>query len=116
METKIYVKVIIKSEADLPQEDGWYAVHSKGTNNDDYHSSCSMGNLYKEAWLRIYDWYLLPVDLQTDEELNEYAFKLVPTCILKGHESVGDVNEDCRKSIIEALKWLRDKLLNNPLK
>jgi len=115
MET-IYRKVIIKSTDDLPKEG--QKVYSHNVNGDFEETIYYPNKIFcgDNWWLKYIDWYLLPVDLPTDEELNEYVFKLVPTCILKGHESVGDVNEDCRKSVIEALKWLCDKLLNNPLK
>ena len=87
METKVYVKVIIKSEADLPKD-----------------------NIYRQIYhddIEGIDFYLLPKDLSTDEEIAK-KFNL-----LKGF------NPEYNEKMLFArkgAKWLRDKLLNNPLK
>lgn len=82
MKEETYRKVVIKTEADLPKEDGWYSVHSIGANVNDSHNSCWLGYIYKQAWLRDYDWYLQPVTAKTDQEqpISGYYEGICPKC------------------------------------
>ena len=60
---ELFEKVYIRSEEDLPEEDGRYYVHNRGNINEyDLHDSTWLGNMYKEAWLRDYDFYLRPLE------------------------------------------------------
>ena len=60
---ELFEKVYIRSEEDLPEEDGRYYVHNRGNINEyDLHDSIWLGNMYKEAWLRHYDFYLRPLE------------------------------------------------------
>lgn len=75
-----FEKVYIKTEDDLPKKNGRYLVHTKDNINEfDLHDSTVIGDLYNEAWLRTYDWYLRPVeqklDVPTEEEIEAFAYK-----------------------------------------
>jgi len=92
MET-IYRKVFIKSEADLPEETDHFTVHLKGkskwfTDNLRYEKG---DNSY---WMVLVDWYLQPVELPSDEEIEQYAQKTT------------------HGNTVNGAKWMRDKLIN----
>jgi hypothetical protein len=77
MKTQLYRKVEIKSEEDLPDSDKSFIVHTKQHYNGE--SGLRIGVLHPDDynWYQelngdsIYDvdWYLLPVELPTDEEI-----------------------------------------------
>jgi len=106
METnKVYVPVIIKTSTDLPKEKGWYAIQPKENHFQTIiFSPCDYDKNY---WLKYVDWYLLPRDLPTDEEIKKSIPYPNPISKHQSDQNIG---------WIKALKWFRDKLLNNPLK
>ena len=71
---ELFKKVYIKSEADLPTEDGWYSVFNKrriGGFGSSYYSQ-----ELKELWIKDIDWYFQPITEQssvvvTDEEIEK---------------------------------------------
>jgi len=74
MKYELYKKVYIKSEADLPKEDGVYIAHSKifdkvgnwkfkNYENDNFPEYC------KKQWLDNIDWYLLPVSTTLSRDI-----------------------------------------------
>jgi hypothetical protein len=96
MKYTIYVKKEIKSEADLPKEDGQYFTHQMKTNYLDcmfwYEDDRAW---HVKSWLYHVDWYLQPIelDLPDDEEIVKqfpYAYD----------------DLDIQNSI----QWLRDKI------
>ena len=100
MKYTIYVKKEIKREADLPKENDRYAVHSKGAGLNDLHDSTWM-RLYKDSWLRDYDYYLQPIelDLPDDEEIYNQSELKFNTLSTKALWTGG-------------AKWLKDKIKN----
>jgi len=78
--TEYFEKVYIKTEDDLPKKNGRYLVHTKDNINEfDLHDSTVIGDLYNEAWLRTYDWYLRPIEQKPDrtEGLREELMKFI---------------------------------------
>ena len=74
MKYTIYVKKEIKSEADLPKEDGQYFTHQMKTNYLDcmfwYEDDRAW---HVKSWLYHVDWYLQPIelDLPDDKQIQE---------------------------------------------
>jgi len=73
MKTELFKKVYIHSEKDLPKEAGFYFLHWKHTNDRmhtqmgvQYYDESIKGLWFGKGW---YDWYLLPVTLPSDEEI-----------------------------------------------
>jgi DNA modification methylase len=98
MKTELYRKVIIKSKTDLPKEEGEYIAHNMFNN-----IISNWASRNKNQWMERIDWYLLPVDLPTDEELeDEISLRYIatPSPITSGIAFRSGFN------------WLRDKLLN----
>ena len=97
----IYRKVFIKSQADLPEEEGDYYVYAiidstqeiKLTYWHFYPNEEQSLNL----WIEFVYWYLQPVELPSDEEI-----KLACPQTLIARISCW----------IQDAKWLRDKLIN----
>lgn len=74
MTPKTFTQVFIKSEADLPKEEGDYFVHEKNTpdwDTDNYHFDKEIEDEY-HSWLNNIDWYFqpLPDKSKTAEELD----------------------------------------------
>jgi hypothetical protein len=79
---KLYKEVWIKSESDLPKEDGVYFCHYKkyGENSTHFYKN----NLARiQRWLTDIDWYLQPIEQieqpavqLTDEEIERFATKM----------------------------------------
>jgi hypothetical protein len=65
---EIYKKVIISSEADLPKEDGEYFIQNKKFGFGSTHY-WKVNKAREHTWLTQIDWYLLPVELPTTEEI-----------------------------------------------
>jgi len=108
METKVYVKVIIKTEADLPKINSEYYAYSKSDSKILLQWWDSQGRYGINTWLANVKWYLLPVYLPTDEDLKKKASEFADK------NGKGDYGTYYGCFLIAA-KWLRDKLLN-PLK
>ena len=116
MET-IYKKIIIKSEADLPKNDTYCYTHStiSGEANEKLWKTFYQSGMVK-MFLNEIDWYLLAVDLPTDEEIG----KEIPDYHIEfGDEQyekwLNQYKYELFDSFRRGAKWLRDKLLNNPL-
>ena len=93
----IYRKVFIKSEADLPEEETYYFVKTKGyydRNIDIFYWRKTNFLQGKQNWLNSIDWYLQPVELPSDEEIEQYAQKTT------------------HGNTVNGAKWMRDKLIN----
>lgn len=72
MDTKeeLFKKIYIKTEADLPKEDGNYYTHSVLDNRYLYKIWFNRdSNIEKELWLTEIDWYLQPIE---EKEENPY--------------------------------------------
>lgn len=109
MKTELFKKVYIKSEADLPKEMGDYLVLRKTGYGTLLHFPFE-GDVGWKAdrynWLHNVDWYLLPVSLPSDEEIEAEIHK---QCTFRAgdEEYTNSLNE--RERIIGA-QWMRDKL------
>jgi len=93
-----YRKVFIKSEEDLPKEDGIVIV--KDTTNANphyfiYNKGC------RDFWLTNIDWYLQPIELSADEGIE----KQFPIDYDKFKVNKNTFNLGER----EGAKWMRDK-------
>ena len=103
-----YRKVFIKSEEDLPKEDGDYIVHSKsygwtGIANWKAFENPNYPEYNQYLWLLNYDWYLLPVELPSVEEIIDYALDYV------SHKSLKPANKGLIKdALIIGAKAMRD--------
>jgi len=100
----VYRKVFVKSEADLPEREGRYFVKLKGLPPEVIDIAVGYYNLspncgYKEDWLNEIDWYLQPVELPSDEEIEKVSNKYS-----EEHFAMED--------FVAGAKWLRDKLIN----
>ena len=69
MKEETYEKVYIKTEADLPEEDGFYIASCKNYAVLEYHYC----NEVKRDWLKDIDWYLKPVEPVSDEYIEKWA-------------------------------------------
>ena len=104
-----YKKVFIKSEDDLPKEEGRYIY---GWGNIDIRVNSGTSIVYydpnddKEEFTEMiesYDWYLLPVEFPTDEEIIDYALDYVR------HKSLKPANKGLIKdALIIGAKAMRD--------
>jgi len=98
----IYRKVFIKSEADLPEEETYYFVKTKGyydRNIDIFYWRKTNFLQGKQNWLNSIDWYLRPVELPSDEEIEKAG---------------NEYSEECFaiEDFVAGMKCLRDKLIN----
>ena len=97
----IYRKVFVKSEADLPEEDGYYfcgVKYENGAIADLEHFNLNDKEIIN-SWLNDIDWYLQPVELPSDEEIEKASNKYS-----EEHFAMED--------FVAGAKWLRDKLIN----
>ena len=112
MET-LYRKIIIKSEADLPKRTGKYTVKRQIYDSREEYKELPFildenfyfeinHQGYKETWLEKVDWYLLPIDLLTDEEVNKIARKFASEWMMTMAEAM---------AFQRGVEWYRDKLL-----
>jgi hypothetical protein len=90
MKTELFKKVYIKSESDLPKEDGAYFCHYKQYGENSTHfTKTNLARVYtRETEI---DWYLLPIQepvMPTDELKNE-LIKFV-AWIIKDEETPTD--------------------------
>ena len=73
MKYQIYIKKEIKSEADLPKEEGRYIVKHK-TDVDNLNIAIydeTVEYLYGNGyWLNLIDWYLQPIELDLPDDIN----------------------------------------------
>ena len=118
MET-IYRKVFIKSEADLPEDKAEYFVHIKERIESLYRSGINTltsdypEDLFKEIWMNNIDWYLQPVELPSDEEIDKAGAKYE-----KEYQEAFNTPEAAfaavyaNEDFVAGMKLLRDKLIN----
>jgi len=76
MKEETYEKVFIKTEADLPEENGKYICMIKNINHPallqyDIQSKGEYG--YSKQWLELVDWYLKPTEPVSDEDIFKSA-------------------------------------------
>ena len=72
MKEGLFIKKYIKTEDDLPKEEGYYFVHIKSTSGlwdgNDIFEAVDMNDPDTiEYWLNSFDWYLQPVTLEESE-------------------------------------------------
>jgi len=114
MKTELYKKVFIKSEDDLPKEKGYYFVKKKapdkrshGFREYDVPIDIRWSNINfaqgKQDWLSNIDWYLQPIEIPTEEEVNNNA------CKIYANASNPD---DKILAFIDCFEWLLKKLTN----
>jgi type IV secretory pathway TrbF-like protein len=113
---ELYRKIHIKSEADLPKEEGDYFVHVIKTGIDimewnisNYPDDTKLQNV---DWLNTYDWYLQPIEI-SDADIEAWAEEEIPFTSsstlnvqrmrwIQGAKSMRDGNlrcSDCHKVI-----------------
>ena len=80
MKEETYKKVFIRSEADLPKEHTTYIVFDKSR-----YGKCVMYLEYNPYdpesiadWMSTIDWYLKPVELVSDADIEKAALRLFP--------------------------------------
>lgn len=99
----IYRKVYIKSEDDLPKESGVYYVgkrdFEKGLFHFDPNGRGKLQEYDVSYWIEFVEFYLLPVELPTEEEIDD-KFNNSP---------LNSIHPDRFKS--EGAKWLLNKIL-----
>lgn len=103
MET--FKKVYIKSEEDLPKEDGYYIVHSSiFLDTRDAHFVNYTNDNYpeydKKIWMDNYDWYLQPLPEQTEIRENLFERILDVSCI----ENLVSLTSNERHTVYDAFK------------
>lgn len=96
----IYRKVFIRSVNDLPTKEDEYYVHTK---KDRLEVHIWYGANFNANWMALIDWYLLPVELPTDEDIFVVADKKYP-CYDEDGDRITDLNE----GFIEGAKAMRD--------
>lgn len=72
MET-LYRKVIINSPTDLPKEEGIYYMIKYNKNYAGLISEEIFNNEFKEIWMDVVDWYLLPIDEEQEEKKTSWG-------------------------------------------
>jgi hypothetical protein len=98
----IYIQKFIKTEDDLPKEEGEYLCHHKSTETSDEfaYEYSSESEYIRFHWILTIDWYFLPVELPTDVEI-----------LLQSSDNKIYVNDDQRIGYQKGMKSLRDKLM-----
>ena len=81
MKEETYEKVFIKTEADLPKENGKYICMIRNINHPallqyDIQSKGEYG--YSKQWLELVDWYLKPAEPVSDADIEKWAKKRLP--------------------------------------
>ena len=83
MKELYYKKVFIKTEADLPKEEGRYITHTKG-----YESYYVISVKYEHSdnyfWMQLYDWYLQPTEVYEKDFLEWIVSEESPVVIWYG--------------------------------
>ncbi len=101
-----YIKVYIKSEADLPKVTGQYMVY---VSDDDqiqqwyFNLDPQYSNNFEEDWLENVNWYLLPVPpsaILTDEEINNEALQRFTS-------NTGWIDHEKIEGFKRGVKWLQ---------
>jgi hypothetical protein len=82
----IYRKVFIRSVNDLPTKEDEYYVHRKD-NRLEYWNW--YGANFNANWMALIDWYLLPVELPTEEEIID-AVDYYSTGFIAGAKAMRD--------------------------
>jgi hypothetical protein len=104
MKTELYKKVWIKSEADLPKEDGVYFCYYKkyGENSTHFYKN----NLARiQRWLTELDWYLQPI-----EQIEQPAVQLTDEEISSEFDRrLESENSEDRVGFEEGAKWCRSQ-------
>ena len=73
---ELFEKVVIKSEADLPKETGYYKAMDKST--DEFREIYFAEDISVKGWLSMVEYWLRPVEQPTDEDILEWAYKETP--------------------------------------
>jgi hypothetical protein len=80
---KLYKKVYIRSEADLPKEDGIYFVAKKDSLKSNWLKPLIFTIISKNEWLNTIDWYLQPFEDKQPEQTLPMECR---TCkVIQGH-------------------------------
>ena len=106
MKQIVYKPLFIKSEADLPKEDGYYfcgVKYENGAIADLEHFNLNDKEIIN-SWLNDIDWYLQPVELPSDEDIKNEGFLYA-----KRVQTVFDNEIWAFKA---GMKLMRDKLIN----
>jgi hypothetical protein len=109
-----YIKVVIKSESDLPKEKTTLIAHFK-------HSGRCTDLVYFDTpddvkyWLSEVDWYLQPVSESpvpeiTDKEIRKHLLKIYKPVFLDGR----DINKHFRSCAFNEIKWYRSQIKATP--
>lgn len=98
-----FKKVYIKDISDLPKEDGVYFVAGKNTLKTSGLKPKIFTVISKDVWLRYIEWYLLPVSLPTDEEIEHHIYGIY------GDGAFGETLMR-ERAYIAGATWMRNKL------
>jgi len=104
-EQTLYRKVHIHGEEDLPKEEGHYVVHDKQEDKV-FQLGFFLEPKYDlpAIWMSIVDWYLLPVPLPNDEEIDKF--------IEEHPDNTGDLilGAGIAAGFKVGIKWLKSRL------
>jgi len=100
----IYRKVFIRGEEDLPVKMGDYFVHEKNRPEWDLNSYFYASD-HTPIWMNNIDWYLLPVPLPSDEEIEKASieYEQKASCGFAVKDYICD-------DFIHGIKWLKSRL------
>jgi len=99
----LYRKVFIHGEEDLPKETGFYIANVKDWGISDRHFLVGDKD-YLKGWIEDIDWYLLPVPLPNDEEIDKF--------IEEHPDNTGDLilGAGIAAGFKVGIKWLKSRL------
>jgi hypothetical protein len=110
MKDKLFKKVFIKSEADLPKEDGNYFIGYKNQRTIKviyYEISGKMLASDPQYWIDMIDWYLVPLDQDVKDQIIEKQNELIE--ILRLWFDTDDLADDRKVKQLESeLQKLRE--------
>jgi hypothetical protein len=117
MKDELFKKVFIKSEADLPKDEGVYFCNRSGFN-----SILHLMTTLEKSYMREIRWYLLPVEPKvsvTDEEI-EKKFPIEASIIIKSKGWEEPLSLEDQETIAQIIllnfrkqtgaKWVRKQL------
>ena len=123
---EMYKKVYIKSEADLPTEDGDYFGMEIGSINSfmsvlDFKKDKELRDGNGAYWMKFVEWYLQPIsavnepEKPTDEEIEKEAIALFESGMALENESpISYTHKQLRlheaQTFRAGAKWMRNKL------
>ena len=102
---KTFVQVFIESEDSLPKEGGDYIGCVKGTDSIGWKVFCNNS----KYWLKVIDWYLLPVESTLSDEELEAKYPTYYNDKLHRKDTTNDLHLWAQAGA----KWARDRMIPN---